>query len=120
MCVGGVCKVNPDVQEDVSARTGVTATANAFDARVAEIDGCGSEGCVPELTRDGSRDAASRWSCSNTLGRGECQIEYTFDEPQDVLSMNVAFYQGDSRARTVEVSRLPVITINRSRVVSVV
>lgn len=110
MCVGGVCKVNPDVQQDVSARTGVTVTANAFDARVDEIDGCGSEGCVPELTRDGSTDPVSRWSCSNTLGGGECRIEYTFDEPQDVLSMNVALHKGDSRVRTVEVSRFPVVT----------
>lgn len=102
-CVDGLCKVSPSFQEDVVAKTRVTTSANAWDPRVTGGGGCGSDGCRPGLARDGSTDLESRWSCSTSLGKGECYIEFSFDSPQDVLSMNIAFHKGDTRVRTVEV-----------------
>ena len=102
LCVDGVCKVNPSVQEDASVKTTVSVSANAYDTRLADI-GCGNTGCLPELTRDGITKIESRWSCSKNLGQGNCYVEYTFDEPQDVISMIIAFHKGDERTRTIKV-----------------
>lgn len=103
LCVDGICKVNPSVQEDASVKTTVSVSANAYDARLADNNGCGNTGCLPELTRDSNTKIESRWSCSKSLGEGNCYIEYTFDEPQDVISMNIAFLKGDERTRKVKV-----------------
>ena len=63
----------------------------------------GNSGCLPELTRDSITKIESRWSCSENLGQGNCYVEYTFVEPQDVISMNIAFYKGDERKRKIKV-----------------
>lgn len=86
-------------------------SANAFDTRAGEASGdvgCGDDGCAPELSRDGdSEDVESRWSCKQDIvPDGEpCEIEFVFDDPQDIMEVQVAFWKGDERARTVEVSR---------------
>lgn len=64
------------------------------------------DGCLPALTRDGiSAGAESRWSCSQQLVRdgGYCAIEFTFEDPQDLMEVQVAFWWGDERTLTLEV-----------------
>ena len=106
LCVDGICKVNPSVQEDAAAKTTVSVSANAYDTRLADRNGCGDTGCLPGLTRDGNTKVESRWSCSKSLGEGNCYVEYTFDEPQDVISMSIAFHKGDERKRKIKVCPL--------------
>ncbi|CAN0420712.1 unnamed protein product, partial [Scytosiphon promiscuus] len=62
-------------------------------------------GCAPENTRDNSLAANSRWSCRGRLveGDGGCCIDYHFDEPQDIVSMNIAFHRGTDRTRLLNV-----------------
>ena len=115
LCVNGICKVNPSVQEDASVKTTVSVSANAYDTRLTGDHGCGDTGCLPTLMRDGSTLPESRWSCSKNLGEGNCYVEYTFDEPQDVISMNIAFYRGDERKRTVKVGVLVNDTLSSTR-----
>ncbi|CAN0032933.1 unnamed protein product [Laminaria digitata] len=103
LCVDGVCKVNPSVQEDASVKTTVSVNANAYDTRTADDGGCGEMGCLPELTRNSTTLPESRWSCSKSLGKGNCYLEYAFESPQDVLSMNIAFHKGDERTRKLKV-----------------
>lgn len=103
LCVDGVCKVNPSVQEDASVKTTVSVNANAYDTHFSGNNGCGDTGCLPGLTRDSSTIPESRWSCSKKLGEGNCYLEFEFDSPQDVISMNIAFYKGDERTRKIEV-----------------
>ncbi|CAN0058241.1 unnamed protein product, partial [Laminaria digitata] len=57
----------------------------------------------PENTRD--RDINSRWSCKGDIitGSGGCWIEYYLDEPQDIVEVQLAFYKGTSRTRTLNV-----------------
>ena len=98
---------------EVGTKTEVGVTATAYDVRPGEsrgMAGCGEEGgdgCAPANSRDGIvSEVESRWSCSSKLveGGGPCQIEYTFAEPQDVVDIQVAFWKGDVRDRTLEVS----------------
>lgn len=91
------------MQEDASEKTTVSVTANAYDTRDGDNNGCGTAGCLPELTRDSDTDAESRWSCSKILGEGNCYLEYSFDYPQDVVSLNIAFHKGDERTRKIKV-----------------
>ena len=60
LCVDGICKVNPSVQEDVSVKTTVSVSANAYDTRLADNDGCRNTGCLPELARDSITKVESR------------------------------------------------------------
>lgn len=106
LCENGVCKVNPSMQIDASAKTTVSVSTNAYDTRLSGNYGCGTTGCLPDLTRDGNTEDESRWSCSKSLGSGTCYVEYAFDSPQDVISMNIAFYKGNERTRTIEVGRV--------------
>ena len=103
LCVDGICKVNPSVQEDASAKTTVSVSANAYDTRTSDNNGCGDTGCLPELTRDSNTMSESRWSCSKNLGNGNCYLEFEFDSPQDVISMNISFHKGDERTRKIKV-----------------
>ena len=103
LCVDGICKVHPSTQEDASVKTTVSVTANAYDTRSSSNNGCGTTGCLPELTRDSSIVPESRWSCSKSLGNGNCYLEFSFDSPQDVISMNIAFHKGDERTRKIKV-----------------
>lgn len=89
---------------DAAERTTVTVEASGFDERTSG-SGCSPDGCKPENTRDGSLDANSRWSCRSNLvdGNGACCIEYNFDEPQDIVSVNIAFHRGTDRTRLLNV-----------------
>eukprot|EP00904_Undaria_pinnatifida_P012875 jgi/Undpi1/8718/HiC_scaffold_25.g11183.m1 len=84
---------------DAGKRTWVDVDATGYDKRDADDGGCDPKGCVPENTRDGSRKANSRWSCE---GDG-CCITYYFEEPQDIVSMKIAFHKGDERTRKLDV-----------------
>lgn len=97
---------------EVGTKTEVAVSATAHDVRPGRATlerGCGAiggDGCTAELSRDGiSSDVESRWSCATKIvpGGGACQIEYTFAEPQDVVDIQVAFWKGNERARTLEV-----------------
>lgn len=90
--------------------TTVSVAATAFDERPGEESGdigCGEDGCLPALAHDGigEEDSESRWSCSKDLvvGGGQCEIEFTFGSPQDIVDMEVAFWKGERRSRTLKV-----------------
>lgn len=74
--------------------------ASGFDP-----DGCNPDGCVAENTRDNDRGASSRWSCRGTLVDGDagCRITYDFDDPQDIHSLRIAFYEGTEGTLTLNV-----------------
>ena len=102
----------PPVGDDaveVGTETEVAVTATGYDARPVGESGCGEDGgdgCAPAKSRDGiSSDVESRWSCSPKLveGGGPCRVEYTFAEPQDIVDIQVAFWKGDERVRTLRV-----------------
>ena len=89
---------------DAAERTTVVVDASAFDTRTSG-SGCSPDGCRPENTRDDSLDANSRWSCRGILvdGNEGCCIVYYFDEPQDIVTMNIAFHRGTVRTRLLNV-----------------
>ena len=98
---------------EVGTKTEVGVTASGHDDRPggsAGMNGCGAEGgdgCEAALTRDGIvSEVESRWSCATKLveGGGPCQIEFTFAEPQDIVDIEIAFWKGDERIRTMDVS----------------
>ncbi|CAN0344950.1 unnamed protein product, partial [Scytosiphon promiscuus] len=66
------------------------------------------DGCKPDNTRDGSTSGNSRWSCQGEIldsyyyDEG-CCITYCFEEPQDIVKIEIAFHQGTSRTRTLDV-----------------
>eukprot|EP00752_Nemacystus_decipiens_P018362 g16473.t1 len=97
---------------EVANMTEVGVTATGYDMRPGRSSadvGCGEgggDGCAPANTRDGiASEVESRWSCSSTLveGGGPCQIEYTFAEPQDIVNIQLAFWKGNERVRTLDV-----------------
>ncbi|CAN0393847.1 unnamed protein product, partial [Scytosiphon promiscuus] len=66
------------------------------------------DGCVPDNTRDQDLYRNSRWSCRGSILDSSvedegCCITYSFGEPQDIVSMQVAFHKGDERTRTLDV-----------------
>ena len=99
---------------EVGDKTEVSVTATGYDerpGRSAGMNGCGEDGgggCEAANSRDGiASEVESRWSCAPSLveGGGPCQIEYTFAEPQDIVGIQVAFWKGDERTRTLDVSK---------------
>ena len=91
-------------------KTTIGVSTNTFDTRVGEAlggVGCGQDGCGPELTRDGSVDLESRWACAQKLnpGGGLCEIGFVFEDPQDIFEVEVAFFKGDERSRTLQVGK---------------
>ena len=101
-CVGGYVLAG--------TKTTIGVSANAFDTRPggASGDSCGGDGCSPDRSIDGIiHDIASRWSCEHDfVSDGQpCQIEFVFDDPQDIMEVQVAFWKGEERSRTLEVSR---------------
>ena len=97
---------------EVGTKTEVGVSATAYDTRAGTSNGevgcgeVGGDGCAPQNTRDGIiSDIESRWSCSPKLlgDNGLCQIEYNFAEPQDIVDIQVAFWQGGERTRTLKV-----------------
>lgn len=112
---GGYTCVDPnaacfDGYVEARTKTSVGVSANAYDTRRGQDRGnvgCGADGCVPALSRDGiSSDPESRWSCARKIvpDGGPCEIEFTFADAQDIKDVQVAFYKGDERLRTLEVS----------------
>ncbi|CAM9850942.1 unnamed protein product [Ascophyllum nodosum] len=86
---------------EAGTRTTVLVNANAFDSRTSGT-GCAPIGCVAVNTRDSS--LSSRWSCKGDLLDGEsCEITFNFEEPQDIVRMDIAFYKGTERTRLLEV-----------------
>ena len=45
----------------------------------------------------------SRWSCSKNLGKRNFCLEFEFDSPQDVISINISFHKDDERIRKIQV-----------------
>ncbi|CAM9907104.1 unnamed protein product [Pylaiella littoralis] len=97
---------------EVGTKTEVSVSATAYDVRPGAhggMSGCGEaegDGCAPANTRDGiSSDIESRWSCAMELveDEGPCVIEYTFGEPQDIMDIQVAFWNEEERIRTLDV-----------------
>ena len=92
-----------------STKTSVGVSANAYDTRPgadSNMVGCWEDGCASELCRDGiSDDIESRWSCAQKIvpDEGLCEIEFTFSDAQDIKEVQVAFWKGDERSRTLEV-----------------
>ncbi|CAM9234491.1 unnamed protein product, partial [Laminaria digitata] len=90
---------------EAGTKTNVFVSTNAYDTRPGQKGGCMVDGCAPALTRDGIiADVQSRWSCNPSIvpDGGLCEIEFVFEEPQDVMSVQVAFWQGEERTRTLE------------------
>lgn len=77
---------------DAGELTEVTVTANGWET---SEDICGAGGCVPGNTRDGSMADMSRWACKEDIVGDNCVIDFEFEEPQDLVSMKIAFYKGD-------------------------
>lgn len=96
-----------DGDVEAGTKTSVTATATAYDPRPSDEQGCGMDGCLPELTRDGVlADEESRWSCKENIvspGLDNCELEFEFDEPQDIARIQVAFWKGGTRTRRLKV-----------------
>eukprot|EP00752_Nemacystus_decipiens_P008614 g7693.t1 len=90
---------------EVGEVVGVTVSANAFDPDNGDEKGCPPDGCLPANTRDGDLEGISRWSCKRDLVEDgdECHIVYEFSGALDIYSMWVAFYDGDTRTRTLDV-----------------
>ena len=111
---GGYSCVDPSAScfegsVEAGTKTTVDVSANAFDNRQGPDSdgvGCGQDGCEPVLSRDGnSYDTESRWSCAQKIVPvGEaCEIGFTFEDPQDIVELQVAFWKVDQRSRTLEV-----------------
>ena len=109
-CIDPSASFEEDFVES-GTKTTISTSANGYDERPGADSGdsgCQVGGCVPELTRDGvtTADAESRWSCAAKLTPGgvPCAIDFVFEDPQDIMAVEVSFYKGDERSRTVEVS----------------
>lgn len=91
--------------------TAVDVLANGYDERPGVefgSNGCMENGCQPELTRDGDiEDDESRWSCNQGLvaDGSLCAITFSFEEPQDIDYIQVAFWKTDERFRSLQVNR---------------
>lgn len=75
-----------------------------YDTRTKSKGGCDPHGCVPENTRDQDTSDNSRWSCKKQLENKQCKIKYEFDEPQDIVRLDVQFWKGDERVRKLKVT----------------
>ena len=92
---------------DASERTWVDVDANGYDERTSG-SGCRPDGCVPYNTRDDEPWSNSRWSCKGEIldksDRDDgCCIWYTFEEPQDIEEVSIAFDRGTERTRCLDV-----------------
>ena len=85
----------------------VDVDATGYDTRTSG-NGCSPDGCVPSNTRDGDLLANSRWSCRGDILDSSnddegCCITYYFEEPQDIVTMRIAFHRGDENTRSLDV-----------------
>ena len=92
---------------DASERTWVDVDANGYDERTSG-SGCRPSGCVPYNTRDDEPWSNSRWSCKGEILDSSdeddgCCIWYTFEEPQDIEEVSIAFDRGTERTRCLDV-----------------
>lgn len=83
---------------EAGTKTTVGVSASAYDDRPGESGddvGCGEDGCLPALAHDGigEEDVESRWSCAEKIvpDGGQCEIEFAFGSPQNILDVEVAF-----------------------------
>lgn len=93
---------------EAATQTAVSVSATAFDERPGDASGCGEGGCLPGLAYDGVRDDdGSRWSCNKHLvpDGGQCEIVFSFETPQDIMGMQVSFWKGDERTRSLKVRK---------------
>eukprot|EP00904_Undaria_pinnatifida_P008290 jgi/Undpi1/4591/HiC_scaffold_18.g07945.m1 len=95
---------------EAGALTSVDVVASAYDARQGDgsVDGagCGEDGCLPWLTRDGIvANQESRWSCAQDIvpRQGGCELEFTFGRLQDLVGLQISFLKADERDRWLEV-----------------
>ncbi|CAM9634631.1 unnamed protein product, partial [Ectocarpus sp. 12 AP-2014] len=97
---------------EVGTKTEVGVSATAHDVRPGSSGGdvgCGEVGglgCTANNTRDGIfSEIESRWSCATKLvpDEGPCRIEFSFAEPQNIVDIQVAFWKGNERTRTLDV-----------------
>lgn len=100
-----------DILVDAGTKTSISVSTNTYDTRTGEASGdvgCGEHGCRPELTLDGSVGMESRWACAQSLnpGGGLCEIRFVFEDPQDIMEVQVAFYRGSERSRTLQVRKI--------------
>ena len=89
--------------QDARKTTTVYQWSNVYDTRLSSEGGCDPYGCTPALTRDQNWADTSRWSCSEQLDNSQCKITYRFEEPQDIVRLNIKFYKGDERVRTLKI-----------------
>lgn len=89
---------------DARERTTVIASANVFDEKTVVDGGCDPSGCTADLTRDLNLNGTSRWSCKFDLESTPCQLWYSFEDPQDIVRLEIAFYKGDERTRAFSVT----------------
>ena len=81
-------------------KTASTASASGYDARPgadSAVVGCWENGFLPVLSRGGMRDdVESRWSCAHKIvtDGGLCEIEFTLNDPQDIIEVQIAFLEG--------------------------
>ncbi|CAM9225364.1 unnamed protein product, partial [Scytosiphon promiscuus] len=87
---------------EAGALATVTATAEHYDTRQGDSNGCDPEGCTAALTRDGDMFEGSRWSCATSLG-DTCSISYDLGAVRDIYYVHLAMYKGSERVRTMEV-----------------
>lgn len=85
---------------DAGTKTDVSTWAWAYDERTSDDGGCDPDGCTPELTRDSDAGASSRWSCNYAIKSKPCRLFYSFDTPQNIVTLDLAFYKGDERTRS--------------------
>ena len=103
---------------DASERTWVDVDANGYDERP-PVDDRRGDGCLPENTYDG--DLNTYWCCKGdildqSVRDDGCCIWYTFEEPQDIVEVAIAFHRGTERTRCLDVfsNRKKIDTINSS------
>eukprot|EP00903_Cladosiphon_okamuranus_P018634 g17151.t1 len=80
----------------------VTATAELYDPRTYEDNGCDPAGCTADLTRTGQFSWGSRWSCAPKLG-GDCIISYDLGQEYSLSQLRLYMYKGNDRQVTMEV-----------------
>lgn len=83
---------------EAGSQTKVTTTSSAHDK-----NGCLAPGCVAELTRDGNFGDNSRWACRYNIDENNCKLRYKFEDPQELISVDLAFYKGDERKRAFRI-----------------
>ncbi|CAM9933566.1 unnamed protein product [Pylaiella littoralis] len=91
---------------EVGSLTTVTVEAPLYDTNLSAAGGCDPAGCSGDKTRDGDTASVdSRWSCKPDLGTdgAPCSITFTLADSENIESLSIATYKGDTRTRTMEI-----------------